>query len=510
MSSALPAPVRPLPAADPRGSAHAPPSARLWVRLLGAALLLVVVAVGTVQWRQYRLFDGLTHYQNDGLGWSFAQLETEQLRLRRENVVFMALSGDTQPHFTTLANFVASLSSEITQVFRDVLLVCDQQGLIGKQMFAVDGCKLPSNASKEWSGTRADFERKAGKMETAVKYLVSQHRAQDVTCGEDDQRAREEKQIETLKVASGKLRAWLQSNPQDRKGISGKPVQSNLTDPDSAKMKSAHGVIQGYTAVAAVDAQHQVVVQAGAHGVGQENALLPEVLGAATANFKAIGHGDALQGAAVTADAGYHSEATLEQLADQGIDAYVADTLFRKRDPRFAQAYQHKPEEKRRLPGERRSKWYQPQDFGFDLKTLSCQCPAGKSLKLCTQNAVIKGMKAVTFEGTRETCGNCPLRVKCLRKPDVSPFRQVAFFQGKVYEHYRHTHAMKQKIDSAQGRAIYSRRLGTVEPVFAHLRGRGLHRFTLRTRRKVDTQWKLYCLVHNVQKIRRYGTVGGP
>ena len=67
-------------------------------------------------------------------------------RACRENVVFMALSGDTQPHFTTLANFVSSLSSDITQVFRDVLLVCDQQGLIGKQMFAVDGCEGDQSA----------------------------------------------------------------------------------------------------------------------------------------------------------------------------------------------------------------------------------------------------------------------------------------------------------------------------------------------------------------------------
>lgn len=430
-------------------------------------------------------------------------------RACRDTIVFMALSGDTQPHFTTIANFVSSLSAEITQVFRDVLLVCDEQGLIGKQMFAVDGCKLPSNASKEWSGTRSDFERKARKMEVAVEYLVSQHQAQDVKSGEEDQRAREERQIETLKKASGKLKSWLQSNHADKKGFSGKPVKSNLTDPDSALMKSGHGVIQGYTGVAAVDDRHQVVVHAEAFGTGQENALLPEVLDATAEHFKALGQPDALTDAAVTADAGYHSEDTLQKLAEEGIDGYVADTNFRKRDPRFAEAYQHKPEEQRRPPGERRSKWFAAKDFHFNPKLLSCTCPAGKTLKLSTQNAVIKGLRAITFEGTRQTCGGCPLRSQCLRKPDTSPYRQIAFFQGRVHESHPHTQVMKQKIDAPQGRAIYSRRLGTVEPVFAHLRGRGLQRFTLRSRRKVDAQWKLYCLLHNIQKIRRYGTVDG-
>ncbi|MGQ0529961.1 MAG: transposase, partial [Panacagrimonas sp.] len=61
-------------------------------------------------------------------------------RACRENVVFRALTGDTQPHFTTIASFIAKMPVEITSVFRDVLLVCDEQGLIGKELFAVDGC----------------------------------------------------------------------------------------------------------------------------------------------------------------------------------------------------------------------------------------------------------------------------------------------------------------------------------------------------------------------------------
>ena len=100
-------------------------------------------------------------------------------RACRENVMFMALSADTQPHFTTIATFISELGDGAQQIFRDVLLVCDEEGLIGREMFAVDGVKLPSNASKEWSGTRSEFERKVKKMERAVERLVSKHRAAD-------------------------------------------------------------------------------------------------------------------------------------------------------------------------------------------------------------------------------------------------------------------------------------------------------------------------------------------
>jgi transposase len=60
-----------------------------------------------------------------------------------EDIIFMALSTDTRRHFTTISDFIATMDKEIVHLFRDVLLVCDDLGLIGKEMFAIDGCKLP-------------------------------------------------------------------------------------------------------------------------------------------------------------------------------------------------------------------------------------------------------------------------------------------------------------------------------------------------------------------------------
>jgi transposase len=88
----------------------------------------------------------------------------EIARLCHENILFIALAANSQPHFTTIADFISSLGDEITVLFRDVLLVCDEMALIGRELFAIDGCKLPSNPSKEWSSTRADFEKKKQKM----------------------------------------------------------------------------------------------------------------------------------------------------------------------------------------------------------------------------------------------------------------------------------------------------------------------------------------------------------
>jgi transposase len=77
----------------------------------------------------------------------------------RENVLFIAVSGDSQPHFTTLATFVSTMGEKVAKHFAQVLFICDRQGLIGREMFAIDGVKLPANASKAKSGTRADYQR---------------------------------------------------------------------------------------------------------------------------------------------------------------------------------------------------------------------------------------------------------------------------------------------------------------------------------------------------------------
>ncbi len=66
-------------------------------------------------------------------------------------------------------------------------------------------------------------------------------------------------------------------------------------------------------------------------------------------------------------------------------------------------------------------------------------------------------------------------RQQCLRTPDKTSTRQVSLFPGKAAESENHGERMKIKIDSSLGRT------------------------------KVDAQWKLYCLVHNIEKLAHHG-----
>jgi hypothetical protein len=73
------------------------------------------------------------------------------------NVLFIAISGDSQPSYTHIARFVRELGDEVAGLFSQVLQTCERIGLIGKTMLAVDGVKLPANASKERNGTHAQL-----------------------------------------------------------------------------------------------------------------------------------------------------------------------------------------------------------------------------------------------------------------------------------------------------------------------------------------------------------------
>jgi len=423
-------------------------------------------------------------------------------RACKDHVTFIALSGDSAPHFTTFADFVSTLGDQIKPLFKDVLLICDRMGLIGREMFAIDGVKLPSNASKAKSGTRADFLRQADKMEAAAQAMLARHRENDALPVEPDLAAKEARQRDRLTREAAQMRQWLTEHPEERKGAKGKVVKSNRTDNDSAKMATSKGVIQGYTGVAAVDARHQIIVEAQAHGTGSEQALLMPVVDATAP----LCTPDTL----ITADAGYHSDANLKALAAQDRPALIADNQMRKRDERFKDQAKYKAQPDPlydKAHPKKTAGHYRPKDFDYDPKAGTCVCPAGKSLYQNGSNCNHNGHLAVKFQGALRDCGPCTQRNQCLRKPDTTPARQVSFFHGKgVGTAPNYSELMKRAIDSERGRALYGGRFATVEPVFGNLRyNKGLDRFTLRGQKKVDTQWKLFCLVHNIEKLAHHG-----
>ena len=392
-------------------------------------------------------------------------------RLCRENIIFMALSADSQPHYTTIASFISSMSDVIHPLFLEILMVCDNEGLIGNEMFAIDGCKLPSNASKEMSGTHADLTGKQQKIDRAVRRMLKRHREEDANESvEADIRQREEQQIQKLKDISRKVKKHL-ATTEEKIGSRGTPIKSNVTDNDSAKMKTSHGVIQGYVGVSAVDDKHQIIISAEAFGQCQEHDLLEPIVKGAKDN---LGE-DYIENAKLTADSGFHNKNNVEFCQKQNIDAYIADKEFRSRDPRFKDYKRFKPKPKQK-------KYFAPADFSFNKESNTCHCPAGNKLWLSSPNTVMGEHVYHRFEGYLNDCRQCALQQRCMRKPPKDRGRQVSVRIGEVkHPQPNLLKQMQEKIDSRKGRHIYSKRIGAVEPVFGNINtNKRLNRFTLR------------------------------
>jgi transposase len=228
--------------------------------------------------------------------------------LCRNTVTCMALACMQQPDHRMIADFVSSMQDEMLSLFCDMLLGCEEQQLLGGTVFALDGLKLSSNASKEWSGTLTELQHKQEKLEAKIAQLLAEHQQADGRESRSDsqqapltpeshdappqdaesqeaepregeppsrmvttrisslrkskstgkkrtrkgpKRPRQQRQqqkrgrrLQRLQRQAARLKTWLATHGP-KIGRQGKEIQSKLTDQESAKMPTSHGVMQG-------------------------------------------------------------------------------------------------------------------------------------------------------------------------------------------------------------------------------------------------------------------------
>jgi transposase/IS5 family transposase len=417
----------------------------------------------------------------------------------RENVIFMALSCGERPDHSTICAFVSSMKAEVVPLFRDVLLVCEEEGLLAGTFFALDGVKLPSNASMKWSGTHSKLQRKKERIEAKVKQLLDEHEREDK--GDDEPSgpgsfrgtASGEKQIERLHKQAERIEKWLGEN-EKKYGANGKEITSNITDNESAKMITSHGYIQGYNGQALVDDKHQVVVHAEAFGTVSDHEHVEPMMAGAKENMEAIGHDENyFAGAIFTADTNYHSQSNIETCQEMELDAYIPDRDYRRRDPRYAAQKRYWPKRKK----------YALEDFRYDEPKDQYICPNGKRLKLRVKEFYRDGLVYNVYIAEKKDCKGCTLRLKCL---SARGGKRKYLWVPIAVQLTNLSRRMAGKVDTEKGRKIYPRRIAIAEPVFANIRThKRMDRFTLRGKIKVNIQRLLYCMVHNIGKVANYG-----
>ena len=225
------------------------------------------------------------------------------------------------------------------------------------------------------------------------------------------------------------------------------------------------------------------MVDAQAFGEGTEASNLEPVVESVRETFEALdGQLSIFEEAVLTADSGFHTEESVENLLDKKIDAYVPDRKFRLRDPQYANLQEHKKTTTDSKHTSTERKYFGAEEFRFDAAgTLICPAGQADEILMSELERSDKGYTGKTFRGIEAACRVCDVRKKCLRTPATKVRQVTKIDKGKRNNSVSSTQRMIERFDTQRGRYFYSRRMGTVEPVFANIvHTLGMNRFTLR------------------------------
>jgi transposase len=271
-----------------------------------------------------------------------------------ERADFMMIVALDPPDFRTISDFRKRHLTALSQLFVQVLRLCEKAGLVKLGHVALDGTKIKANASKHKAMSYERMAKREAELKAEVaKWLAAAEAAdaaEDTTHGRAKRGdempkwvADKQQRIKKIAEAKAALEAEAKSAAEEERRIEaekeaqreaegrkkpgkpGKPpsdepdpkTQRNFTDPESRILKTKDGYIQGYNAQAAVDATAQIIV---AHDLTPSTSDQGQLAGMVDAIEANMGR----KPDEFSADAGYCSEANLAALNEREINGYVA------------------------------------------------------------------------------------------------------------------------------------------------------------------------------------------
>ena len=96
-----------------------------------------------------------------------------------EDLAFRFLSGNEQPHFTTINEFRATHREALAALFEQLLAACMSAGLVKLGHVAIDGTKMKANASKHKAMSYDRMVKDDARIRAEVEALLSQAEAVD-------------------------------------------------------------------------------------------------------------------------------------------------------------------------------------------------------------------------------------------------------------------------------------------------------------------------------------------
>jgi transposase len=374
----------------------------------------------------------------------------------------MYLAAGQVPNFRTINTFRLRHLSRLAALFAEIVLLCRRLGMIGYEHLAIDGQKIQANAnfrkSKNLKGLRSEYE----KVKTGLEKLLNQEVNEYVSQETVDKRA------VTLKNKLEKLSEFkeqLESLKDEEKRV-------NMSDEDAAVMKHKDGTSKpSYNHQSAVDESYGVTTVVRTSQSGDCADDLEKIVDGSNTNT-----GGNHQ--AVSADSAFCSYEMLVNTEERPEEFYVPDKLF---------------EESKKGPEEKKK--YGAEDFHCDEEG-NYTCPAGHPMRHVGTFDGVDGARVDRYMGT--ACEGCPMKAKCTKAA-------VRSLQIDTREPYRRK--MRQKLRSDEGREMYMKRQGLVEPGHGDdQKNRKWRQHHLRGLEKATAEFVLVRIAANLGKIIKFKT----
>jgi hypothetical protein len=246
----------------------------------------------------------------------------------KSDVGFMYLAGGAHPGHKAIGEFRRRHLEAFHGLFLDILLLCQEAGLVKLGRVALDGTKVKADASKHKAMSYGRMDEREAALEAEVTRILEEAEAVDAAEDAEYGDARGDELPKALRTREGRLRAIREARAvleEEAREQSGDPdavpepkAQRNFTDPDSRIMPSKpDGWVQGYNAGAVVDEAHQVIVATELTADTTDTGSLPRLVDQVKTNT-------GRRPKRLLADAGYQSDDNLEHLERREIDAYIA------------------------------------------------------------------------------------------------------------------------------------------------------------------------------------------
>jgi transposase/IS5 family transposase len=284
-----------------------------------------------------------------------------------EDVAYRVLAAGNFPQHRTICDFRREHLQKFIELFKQVVKIAKNSGLIKLGRVAIDGTKVKANASKHKAMSYDRMKQEEKRLENEIAELIKQaeraDRQEDQEYGSDkrgdelpEELQRRESRLQKIREAKKRLEERQAEDDRQKgrhEGDGGRPdgkkgqpfkkdfgqpdpkAQDNFTDPESRIMKTGNGFEQSYNAQACVDQEHQIIVAVGVTNSAADSTQLIPMIGATEAVVEQIPQ-------QVVADAGYRSEANFEQLEKKNIDGLIATGREGKPDARPVAASNHR------------------------------------------------------------------------------------------------------------------------------------------------------------------------